>query len=157
MGAKPDYIQSSEKSNSTGTNTIVNGNTVNSDEIPPIYYNSEPSGQPPIYSNNQTTSHAEPQAVSTSQTTPTNQHRTSAPASTIAAVLASGYDDLDAQRRADRKKKSLRQRWKDFKERNFGDYDISEDRAGAGSAAEWNVQGGRMSGGLASPYRKRKK
>ncbi|KAF2024613.1 hypothetical protein EK21DRAFT_117592 [Setomelanomma holmii] len=85
---------------------------------------------------------------------PANQHRDSAPVSTIAAVLATGYDDLDAQRRADRKNKTLRERWRDFKARNFRDYDVAEDRAQAeGRGGDWNVVGGKVGGGLASPYR----
>ncbi|KAI4906125.1 hypothetical protein J4E90_010888 [Alternaria incomplexa] len=153
MGAKSDYTQGIEKSDSTDakSNANVNRNNSDSNETPPIYYDAEPSAQPPKYPDNQTIS-------STSRPAPTNQrHSSGAPASTIAAVLGSEYTDLDAQRRADRKKKTLRERWNDFKERNFGDYDLSEDRAGAGSAAEWNVQGGRVGGGMASPYRRKGK
>jgi hypothetical protein len=159
MGAKSDYTQGIEKSDSTdaNTNTNVNRNNIDSDDIPPTYYDAEPSAQPPKYPNNQSTSPTEPQKGATLRPQPTNQHSTGAPASTIAAVLGSEYTDLDAQRRADRKKKTLRERWNDFKERNFGGYDISEDRAGAASAAEWNVQGGRLSGGLATPYRRKGK
>ncbi|KAH7092078.1 hypothetical protein FB567DRAFT_567180 [Paraphoma chrysanthemicola] len=121
-----------------------------SEATPPIYYDSEPSSQSPGYPNAQFTT-AKPQ-LSDSQPKSQNQHRYSAPASTIAAVLATGYDDLDAQRQAERDNKTLRERWRDFKERNFGGYDVNEDRAQAGSAAEWNVMGGKTGGGLASPY-----
>jgi hypothetical protein len=157
MGAKSDYTQSIEKSGSTDANinTNVNRNKIGSDDTPPIYYDAEPSAQPPKYPNNQSTSPTEPQKGPKSQPRPTKQHSTGAPASTITAILGSEYTDSDAQRRADRKKKTLRERWNDFKERNFGDYDVSEDRAGAASAAEWNVQGGRPSGGLATPYRRK--
>lgn len=133
----------------------LNKSNVDSDATPPIYYDSEPSAQPPRYPDNQRTSSTEPQTSPTSQSKSTNQHSTGAPASTIAAVLGSEYADLDAQRRADRKKKTLRERWNDFKERNFSSYDVSEGKAGAQSASEWNVKGGRLSGGLASPYRKK--
>jgi hypothetical protein len=78
------------------------------------------------------------------------------PASTIAAILASPHEDLDAQRRADRKKKSLRERWRDFKDRNFHDDEDGEVKGASGaSAAEWNVMGGRVHGGQTSPYRKK--
>ena len=166
MGAESDHAQGIENLEATDTNTNTNTNTntgtntttnvnrnnVDSKETPPIYYDAEPSAQPPKYPDNKSTSPA-------SRPAPTNQrHSSGAPASTIAAVLGSEYSsDLDAQRRADRKKKTLRERWNDFKERNFGDYDLSEDRAGAGSAAEWNVQGGRVGGGMASPYRRKGK
>ncbi|CAN9286732.1 unnamed protein product [Alternaria alternata] len=123
MGAKSDYTQGIEKSNSTdaNTNAKVDRNHVGSDETLPIYYDAEPSAQPPNYPNKQSTSPTE----------------------------------LYSQRRADRKKRTLRERWNDFKERNFEAYVISEDRAGAASAAEWNVQGGRLGGGLATPYRRK--
>ncbi|KAH7068131.1 hypothetical protein BKA63DRAFT_521192 [Paraphoma chrysanthemicola] len=154
MGSKSDLIPQENKSKSRDTD--INGttnNTCNTEEMPPIYYDSEPSGQPPGYPNAQFTT-AQPQ-LSDSQPKPPNRHRDSAPASTIAAVLATGYDNLDAQRRAERKNKTLRERWRGFKERNFGDVDVSEDRAQAGSAAEWNVMGGKAGGGLASPYRRK--
>ena len=156
MGANSDYDHGIEKSDSTDANTNTNAdrNNVISDDTPPIYYDAEPSAQPPSYPNSQTTSPTELQKRPASRPKPTNQHSTGASASTIAAVLGSEYTDLDAQRRADRKKKTLRERWNDFKERNLGDYHVSEDRAGAASAAEWNVQGGRLSGGLATPYRR---
>ncbi|KAH6857417.1 hypothetical protein BKA58DRAFT_394142 [Alternaria rosae] len=159
MSAKSDYTQGIEKSDSTDaiTNTNANRNNIDPDETPPIYCDAEPSAQPPKYPDNQSTSPTDLQKGPTSRPKPTNQHRTGAPASTIAAVLGSEYTDLDAQRRADRKKKTLRERWNDFKERNFGDYDVSEDRAGAASAAEWDVQGGRLSGGMATPYRRKGK
>jgi len=159
MGAKSDNTQGIEKSDSTdaNTNVNVNRNNTNSNETPPIYYDAEPSAQPPKYPDNPSTSSTDPQKGPSSRPKPTNQH-SGAPAGTIAAVLGSEYTDLDAQRRADRKKKTLRERWNDFKERNFGDYDLSEDRAGAASAAEWNVQGGRVGGGgMATPYRRKGK
>jgi hypothetical protein len=150
MGTKSDYTQGIEKPGSTDAN-----NTVDSNNTPPTYYDSEPSAQPPKYPNSQSTSPTGPQTAPKSRPKPKNQHGAGAPASTIAAVLGSEYADLDAQRRADRKKRALRERWNNFKERNFGGYDVSEDRAGAASAAEWNVQGGKLSGGLASPYRRK--
>ncbi|KAB2107641.1 hypothetical protein AG0111_0g4695 [Alternaria gaisen] len=147
-------IMASKKSDLTdaGTNTNVNRNNIDSDETPPIYYDAEPSAQPPSYPNYQSTSPTELQKRPASRPKPTNQHSTGAPASTIAAVLGSEYTNVDAQRRADRRKKTFRERWNNFKERNLRAYDASEDRAGAAIAAEWNVQGGRLSGGLAAPY-----
>jgi hypothetical protein len=138
-------------------------NIASDHEVPPVYYDSEPSSQPPKYVNGhstigQSTSSTEPGAASTTTTStskPTTQHRNSAQASTVAAILASPYEDLDAQRRADRKNKTLCERWKDFKERNFGEYDEGRDRTG--SAAEWNVQGGKTAGGVATPYRRNPK
>jgi hypothetical protein len=159
MGANSNYDHGIEKSNSTdaNTNTKVDGNNAGSDETPPIYYDAEPSAQPPSYPDKQSMSPTELQKEPMSRPKPTNQHSTGAPKSTIVAVLGSESTDLDAQRRADRKRKTLRERWNDFKERNSRAYDISEDRAGAASAAEWNVQGGRLSGGLATPYRRKAK
>jgi len=162
MDTKSDYTQSIEKpdptdvNTNTNTGTNVSRNRINPEETPPIYYDAEPSAQPPKYPDKPSTSPTEQQKGPSSRPKPTNQH-SGAPARTIAAVLGSEYTDLDAQRRAERKKKTLRERWSDFKERNFGDYDLSEDRAAAGSAAEWNVQGGRMGGGMATPYRRKGK
>jgi hypothetical protein len=151
------------KERSTAIPDSSSRNITSDDEVPPIYYDSEPSSQPPKYHNGlptpgQSISSTEPGVASTTTTSspkPTNQHRNSAQASTVAAILASPYEDLDAQRRADRKNKTLRERWKDFKERNFGEYDEGIDRTG--SAAEWNVQGGRVAGGVATPYRRNSK
>jgi hypothetical protein len=157
MAAKPDSNQNKKTSMLTDSNTTRN--IISADDTPPIYYNSEPSSQPPRYPNTQpalspSISTTKSQ-VTTNSLKPANQHRNSAPASTVAAVLAFPYDDLDAQRRADRKKKTLRERWRDFKERNFGEYD--QGRGVAGSAAEWNVQGGRLKGGMATPYRRKER
>jgi hypothetical protein len=140
MGATPENAREIEKRDPT---TNLNDMNNDSNHTPPIYYDSEPSSQPPRYPNHQLPS----------QSRPASQHGTGAPAGTLAAVLGSEYVDLDAQRRAERKKKTFRERWNDFKDRNFGGYEESEDAAGAASAAEWNVQGARAAGGLASPYR----
>jgi hypothetical protein len=61
MGAKSDYTQGIEKSDSTDANTNTNAdrNKVDSDDTPPIYYDAEPSAQPPSYPNNQSTSPTE--------------------------------------------------------------------------------------------------
>lgn len=159
MGAKSDHIQGIDKSDSidANTNSNVNRNNLHSDEKPPIYYDAESSAQPLNYPNNQSTSPTDLQKGPTSRPKRTNQHSNGAPADTIPAVLGSEYTDSDARRRADRKKKTLRERWNGFKERNFGGYDVSEDRAGAASAGEWNVQGGRLSVGMATPYRRKGK
>jgi hypothetical protein len=161
MGSEPNEDQNKEKPMAMPTSSTRN--TASEDEVPPMYYDSEPSGQPPKYLHGhsisgQSTLSAKPEAAKTSTTSsskPTNQHHNSAPTSTIAAILALPHEYLDAQRRAARKNKTLRERWKDFKERNFGDYDESNERTG--SAAEWNVQGGRIAGGTATPYRKKSK
>jgi hypothetical protein len=126
-------------------------------DVPPIYYDSEPSSQPPKYPKAQDAAPHKLLELTPQHPKPSHQHRNSAPASTVAAILASGYDDLDAQRRADRKKKMLRQRWKDFKERNskFDEHEDMGDAAGLASSAEWNMQGARLNGGMATPYRKK--
>ena len=144
MGATPENVQEIEKRDPT---TKLSEMHYDPNHTPPIYYDSEPSSQPPRYPNQQPPS----------QPKPTSQHSTGATASTIAAVLGSEYVDLDAQRRAERKKKTLRERWSDFKDRNFGSSEELEDAAMTASAAEWNVQGARAGGGLASPYRRRGK
>ncbi|KAI8941218.1 hypothetical protein NX059_002456 [Plenodomus lindquistii] len=128
--------------------------TVHTDADLPIYYNSEPSSQPPQYADKMSTqsqpASAEGSKLTTASHAPQPQHRHNTPAATVSAVLASPHDDLDAQRRADRKSKTLRERWKDFKGRNFGEYGEET----YGSASEWNVQGSKMGGGLATPYRR---
>jgi len=129
------------------------------DEIPPVYYDSEPSSQPPKYPSLQQNPSVQPPPPSPPSQTlakPSNPHRNSAPASTIAAILASPHEDLDAQRRADRKKKTFRERWRDFKDRNFHDDGGGEDKGPSGaSAAELNVMGGSLKGGQTNPYRKK--
>lgn len=129
-------------------------NTCSLDDTPPIYYDSEPSSQPPQYPDHR---HSQSQVEPTSSTRlqaptkPPHQHRNSAPASTIHAILASPHVDLDAERRANRKSKTLRQRWRDFKERNFhDDHDLSYEST---SGPEWNVKGASLKGGLVTPYR----
>lgn len=144
MGATPENARESEMRDPT---TKLNGMNNDPNHTPPIYYDSEPSSQPPKYPNHQTPSKFKP----------TSQHSTGAPASTIAAVLGSQYVDLDAQRRAERKKKTLRERWNDFKDRNFGDYEETENAGRTASAAEWNVQSARLGGGLTSPYQRKGK
>jgi hypothetical protein len=126
-------------------------------DVPPIYYDSEPSSQPPKYSKDQDAAPHKLLKLTPPHPEPSHQHRSSVTASTVAAILASGYDDLDVQRRPDRKKKTLRQRWKDFKERNskFDEHEDRGDAAGLASAAEWNMQGARLNGGMTTPYRKK--
>ncbi|OSS52491.1 hypothetical protein B5807_02451 [Epicoccum nigrum] len=144
MGVIPENVREIEKRDPT---TNLNEMHTDTNRTPPIYYDSEPSSQPPKHSNHQPPSKSKHMS----------QRSTGAPLSTIAAVLGSEYVDLDAQRRAERKKKTLRERWNDFRDRNFGGYEKPENAAGAASAAEWNVQGARAGGGLASPYRRKGK
>jgi hypothetical protein len=159
MGSKSSDGQNKE--NPAAVTTTPNRNIVDCDESLPVYYDSEPSSQPPRYLNRhpisrQSNSSRKPEATNSttaSSPKPTDQHRSSAQASTVATILASPYEDLDAQRRALRKKKTLSERWKDFKERNLGEYDEGIERMG--SAGEWNVQGGRIAGGLATPHRRK--
>ncbi|XP_014557208.1 hypothetical protein COCVIDRAFT_37335 [Bipolaris victoriae FI3] len=136
IGKESNYSQHIEKPDMSHADTKVKRDNVNLDATLPTYYDSEPSAQPPKYPDGQ--------FISTGlRSKDIDQCSAGAPASTIAAILGSGYVDLDAQRRADRKKKTIRERWNDFKERNLGTYNVSEDRAGAASAAEWNMQGAR--------------
>ncbi|KAH7380399.1 hypothetical protein DE146DRAFT_671347 [Phaeosphaeria sp. MPI-PUGE-AT-0046c] len=124
------------------------------DEIPPNYFDSEPSSQPPSYPNLHYSQFSRPSVSTASDSRPPHRHHNSASANTVAAILASPYEDLDAQRRADRKKKSLRERWRAFKERNLTfEYDTSQESGG--SAADWNVMGARPSGGLQTANQKR--
>ena len=142
MGATSENAREIEK---RGSPTKLNEMHNDLNHTPPIYYDSEPSSQPPKYPNHQSLSQ------------PTSHHGTGATASTIAAVPGSEYVDLDAQRRAERKKKTLRERWSEFKDRNFGSSEESEDAAKTASAAEWNVKGARAGGGLVSPDRRKGK
>lgn len=156
MASKSDSTHDSTTSAAGGSNP--RHLTEMNDEIPPVYYDSEPSSQPPKYPQPQQPSpnQAPPSSPANNPSNPSNTHRNSTPASTIAAILASPHEDLDAQRRADRKKKSLRERWRDFKDRNFHDDGGSEVKGPSGvSAAELNVMGGRFKGGQTSPYRKK--
>lgn len=122
----------------------------------PVYYDSEPSSQPPQYINKSPTpSQFTPTLGSNLNTARQNtgsQRHDSVQATTVSAILAYPYDDLDAQRRVNRKKKTLRERWKAFKERNFSEYEKGS--LAYGSASEWNVQGGRLAGGQPTPYRR---
>ncbi|OAK95518.1 hypothetical protein IQ06DRAFT_297721 [Phaeosphaeriaceae sp. SRC1lsM3a] len=126
----------------------------NNDEIPPEYFDSEPSSQPPNYLKLHSSKSSQPSTSTASGSRPAHQHHNSASADTVAAILASPYEDLDAQRKADRKKNSIRERWRAFKERNFNyEYDASQESGG--SAAEWNVMGARPSGGMQTANRKK--
>jgi hypothetical protein len=141
MGSKSDIDQDHlvvENSNPRSTATI--------EDTPPIYYDSEPSSQPPRYLTQHTQTQVQPKPNPSATTPPANkppnQHRNSAPASTIHAI--SPYVDLDAERRTNRKSKSLRERWKDFKERNFHDDHAGENQASGSSGPQINVMGGRL-------------
>jgi len=150
MGSKSDV---DPKEQSVSENNVTR-HSAGLDDTPPVYYDSEPSSQPPKYPINQSKSTSA--AKLQTPTKPPNQHRNSAPASTIHAILASPEVDLDAQRRADRKNKSLRQRWRDFKDRNFhDDYEYEQQVASGASGPEWNVKGATLKGGLVTPYKRK--
>jgi hypothetical protein len=140
MGSKSDIDQGHPVSEN---NTHRAATT---DDTPPIYYDSEPSSQPPrsLTQHTQTQVPPTPNPSATTQppNKPPNQHRNSAPASTIHAI--SPYVDLDAERRTNRKSKSLRERWKYFKERNFHDDHVGENQASGSSGPQINVMGGRL-------------
>jgi hypothetical protein len=147
MNLKSDMEKDKGKETSRSTSTNPIRSNASEDELPPVYYDSEPSSQPPRYLNassteSQITPATNHKVTTTSNPKPANPHRNSAPAATVAAILASPYDDLDAQRRAERKKKTLRERWRDFKERNFSEDHNLEPHPGY-TSAEWNVQGGK--------------
>ncbi|CAO2647571.1 Nn.00g084930.m01.CDS01 [Neocucurbitaria sp. VM-36] len=96
----------------------------------PHYYDSEPSSQPPQYGKVSSSGHARSQSASQQQSQSSDN---GASAATVAAVLASPSAHLE-----EKGKKSFRERWSDWKERNFksdgyyGDY---------GSSSTWNMQG----------------
>ncbi|KAF1918347.1 hypothetical protein BDU57DRAFT_515057 [Ampelomyces quisqualis] len=121
-------------------------------------HSTELSSQPPKYSNTQAAQPPNSPAATKSIIKPAIPHRNhSAPANMVAAILASPYEDLDAQRRAERQGKTLRERWRAFRERNFGEgYDHGRN-GGGGSVAEWNVMGAKTSSGQPSSYRKKSK
>ena len=82
--------------------TIHNVRRRNSNEsTPPIYFDSEPSSQPPEYDTQESSSHSAPV-----RPTPNRQQT---PAATVNAILALPYVDIDAQRRAERKNKTVLQ------------------------------------------------
>lgn len=151
MGSKDEFYQDSTQSPSPSTSQARRRHS--DDEIPPEYFDSEPSSQPPKYLKLHNSEASHPSTSAASSSRPPHRHTNSASANTIAAILASPYDDLDAQRRADRKKKSLRERWRAFKERNLMfEYDAGQESGG--SAADWNVMGARPSGGMQTANRK---
>jgi hypothetical protein len=157
MGIKSDIDHQCK--HSVSENNITR-NVTSADDTLPIYYDSEPSSQPPRYSNNQTIQIGATPTSSANLTAPTtkppNQHRNSAPASTIHAILASPHVDLDAERRAKRRNKTLRQRWRDFKDRNFhDDYEDDGRQATGASGPELNVLGARLKGGVTTPYKRK--
>jgi hypothetical protein len=149
---------------SSQTGAAQSRNLIVEDESLPMYYDSEPSSQSPKHLNVRdlpTSTSQSPHATTfqantaTSTPKPPSTHRNSAPAATVAAILASPYEDLDDQRREHRTSKTICERWRDFKDRNFHDRGDEVGGAGVGSAAEWNVMGGKLSGGQPSPYRKK--
>jgi hypothetical protein len=104
-----------EKYKSLPTNGNHNQDTAINEGSPPIYYDSEPSSQQPKYQGSSTiypqpTSALNPITSDTKHPKPPHQHRNSAPVANVATILACLHDDLDAQRRADRKKKTVRER-----------------------------------------------
>lgn len=131
MGAAKEAEQTQQPSQA-GQNTSSSRDTspillpIDPDPDLPAYYDSEPSSQPPKYHRATTsTSSTSSSPIPLSQTRPKLQSQpqdpnrgSGAPAATIAALLAppSAFDD-------ETQKKSLRERWKAFKERTFRDED----------------------------------
>jgi hypothetical protein len=110
----------------------------------PRYYDSEPSSQPPKYDKAATPATSTTPRSSLQPPTRPQAHHTGsgAPAATVAALLASSEPET-------RDKKPLRERWKDFKERNFHS-DISDagnwDKTTRGSSSQWNAFGASVQG-----------
>lgn len=95
----------------------------------PVYYNSEPSSQPPQYHPSNTT---RPTRLQT-PARPQPQHKGSgASAATIAAIMGPPLPES-------KEKKPLRERWRDWKERNLKSDGSPQDDYG--SSNQWNVQG----------------
>lgn len=157
MGTKADIDGENTQQNTAPKDAVVAHNTTDSEGTPPVYYNSEPSSQPPQYPGH----HAQLQWKAAGSTSvpptikPPNRHRDSAPATTIHAI--SPYIDLDAERRAERNGKSLRQRLKGFVDRNFrNEYeDPDGQQRHVGSAPKLNVFGAGLKGGTVTPYEKK--
>jgi hypothetical protein len=101
----------------------------------PVYYDSEPSSQPPQYGKIGNGAPVEPRTTARPQA-----HHTGSgvPASTVAALLADPEPET-------REKKSVRERWKDWKNRNFRE-DSEEKWDIRGSSSQWNVFGASVSG-----------
>jgi hypothetical protein len=101
----------------------------------PVYYDSEPSSQPPQYET------AANRASVKSQTAPhAHQTGSGAPASTVAALLADPEPECKEYR-------SVRERWKDWKARNFHRDDHFDSRWDVrGSSTQWNVLGSSVKG-----------
>ncbi|KAH7397404.1 hypothetical protein BKA66DRAFT_566514 [Pyrenochaeta sp. MPI-SDFR-AT-0127] len=96
----------------------------------PGYYDSEPSSQPPKY-NNAATSNAT--GLQPPPRPKAHQTGSGASAATVAAILASPSPPQD-----EKEKKSLNERWRDWKERWRNSEGRHEDY---GSSRTWNVQG----------------
>ncbi|OAL52442.1 hypothetical protein IQ07DRAFT_372201 [Pyrenochaeta sp. DS3sAY3a] len=131
MGAAKE-AESTNPPSQAGQNTTSSRDTspvLEPDPDLPAYYDSEPSSQPPKYHRATTsTSSASSSPTPLSQTRPKLRSQpqdpnrgSGAPAATIAALLAppSAFDD-------ETRKKSLRERWKAFRARKFGDEDWEE-------------------------------
>ncbi|EOA88198.1 hypothetical protein ACJQWK_02037 [Exserohilum turcicum] len=102
--------------------------TGRSDQEPPVYYNSEPSSQPPQYAKPANKAPAQSKTAAR----PHVQHTGSGvPAETVAAFMAP--PDLEPEIR---EKKTLGERWKTF----------VRICTSSGSSAEWNVFGSSVSG-----------
>jgi hypothetical protein len=128
--------------------------------IPPFYYDSEPSSQPPKYTNTQAARSPDSPPATISMSKPAVPHRNhSAPANMVAAVLAAPNVDIDAQRRAERKSRTLRERMKGFWERNVSEaYQAAKNTDGStSSTAELNVLGAKFTSPKPSSNRRQSK
>jgi hypothetical protein len=107
------------------------------DPDPPVCYDSEPSSQPPEYGNAEVRTSVKLQNA----THPRAYHTNSgAPALTVAALLADPEPES-------KEKRSMRERWKDWKERNFNDDGHLERKWDVrGSSTQWSVLGASVKG-----------
>lgn len=149
MGPKADIPWDKIKAVTPGPALDHLGRPASDDHIPPKYYDSEPSSQPPKYPNTQAAQSSDSPSDTLSISKPAVPHRGhSAPGNMVAAILASPDVDIDAQRRAERKSRTLGQRMKGFWERNVGEaYRAAKTADGSGntsSSAEVNVFGARI-------------
>jgi hypothetical protein len=134
MSSKTKELESSKQREETVT-------AQSPDSIPPQYFNSEPSGQPPQYK--QTPSQiSKPSPVSKTNHRHSESQTAGASRASVAAVLAyPTVPDKDEEK----EKRSLRERWRDWRQSwNIDEMGYQKD---SGSEAKLNYFGARLDGG----------
>jgi hypothetical protein len=128
------HSEKTEKTITTNPPPTSSATKVEPDPELPIYYDSEPSSQPPKYDKI-----SSPDKPSTRRSQFAQAHNTGsgAPAATVAALLAT-------PRPEDKEKRSLRQRFKDWIEGDPHTKPTGGDSSG--NSAQWNVQDGSIKG-----------